>query len=345
MKLVKARLRGLEKNLQTDWFTPNQRLTLVPVADPATGHRFLRLLETLNPVYDCAELAPFADFPTTITSGGYTKKIHAEKRTVAIGVFDSTSPMVSKLGQLHPALYEIDRIEIGRRLDYSRWLNFVEIASSTRLSELVSTLQPLQAELFREHPTAHATILRILEDRNPGDRVTDGCKYELARWLDNLPTTIRDSQPEVLSSLALAIQRQDRFATARRQIFTHMPLFLIIGERESSNRLFTLAEAAPDFQQEYPELLQRARLCQNGTIEQLQAASELAIAFSIHRKLSPPVLLFSCPEEITRSSSSNRLINFFQKLIPQVQCFCTTLNAKIFPSQTDISVYDHQAHN
>lgn len=69
-------------------------------------------------------------------------------------------------GPFDPSLYELDQVEVGRRLDNSRWLNFVEISQSLKWSDISDKLHLLlecEDGFFREKYT--------LPRFNTGDRL------------------------------------------------------------------------------------------------------------------------------------------------------------------------------
>ena len=80
-----------------------------------------------------------------MTQNGHTRRINPAKRTIALAVFNATPDLVQELSSIGDWFYETDRIEVGRRFDYSRWINFVELASSTRWSEISSDIEDLLA--------------------------------------------------------------------------------------------------------------------------------------------------------------------------------------------------------
>ncbi len=143
MNLIKMKIRGLGTTPETHWLDIGKGLTLFHLPGPETAKAFIKAIQTINPPYHCRTQKPYSDMPKTIKDNGHTRIIKSQKRTVSIGVFTSTPPLVEQLAACSPLFYETDRIEVGRRLDYSRWINFIELASSTRWSEISEEIKEL----------------------------------------------------------------------------------------------------------------------------------------------------------------------------------------------------------
>ncbi len=234
MKLIKARTRGLRTLTESRWFelSPHLNLFQFPGQNaqdgPKSGGDFLRILETINPTYVCKKLAPFADLPTLTEQGGHLRRVNPTKRTVALAVFASTPELVEQLTVAGDWFYETDRIEVGRRLDYSRWINFVELASSTRWSEISADIQSLLEKANRLAPGLASPPADIRSLR-PSDRIKDELKDQLARWLRTLPAEIRDNSNQLLEKTITAVMRADHFQIARDIVRNRLPLFVVIG--------------------------------------------------------------------------------------------------------------------
>ncbi len=229
MKLIKARIRGLDSHTESNWFDLNSGLNLFRFPTAEHGRKFLRILQTINPTYPVREGKPFAEFPDYIQQDGYTKHVNPAKRTVAMAVFSATPQLVKDLAKISPLLYETDRIEVGRRLDYSRWINFVELASSTRWSEIADDMQTLQQKVETFAPDRSAALKEITGGLKPSDRVKDSLKDQLAHWLEKLPANLPDDCKELAERLLTAVRRADYFRRARTIVRIRMPLLVVIG--------------------------------------------------------------------------------------------------------------------
>jgi hypothetical protein len=229
MKLIQARIRGLGPLTESRWFDLNPHLNLFRFPEQKYGINFLRILQTINPTYAIDTVKPFADFPKYTKQDGHTRRVNPAKRTVALAVFGATPHLVKELAALNQWLYETDRIEVGRRLDYSRWINFVELASSTRWSEISDSVQTLLNEAHRLAPDRTTPLYDIIRSLKPEDRVKGKLQDLLKRWLQNLPPRLRESSRELIETTHTAVLRADHFHTAREIVRTRIPLFVIIG--------------------------------------------------------------------------------------------------------------------
>lgn len=226
MRLLQIKLRGLGNLPVTSWVTLSKTLTLLRFSDSHIGRQVLKAVQSLNPPYDCFSEQPFGDLPMEeVLANGYRRSVSPEKRTIVIGIFDTPSALVKDLGALTPSLYETDRVEIGRRLNYSRWINFVEIASSSRWSEVSEDI----GRLLHEYPDGAEAqaIHRLMTEAVPADRIKGSMAEELAAWLTTLePRKSEISHyPEILEK----VRRARKFSEARELLARRLPQFLAVN--------------------------------------------------------------------------------------------------------------------
>lgn len=235
MKLIQARIRGLGTLEESQWFDLSPHLNLFQFADlngDVFGRNFLRLLQSINPTYEIQTIKPFADFPNFTEHGGYTRRVNPAKRTIALAVFSATPSLVKELAAVDEWLYETDRIEVGRRLDYSRWINFVELASSTRWSEISDNIQTLLEQARCLEPDLTTPLADILRPLKPTDRIKNELQEKLAHWLGNLPSELQNSSRQLIETTISAVMRADHFQTARNIVCTRLPLFVVLGSSD-----------------------------------------------------------------------------------------------------------------
>lgn len=228
MKLIKARIRGLGTLAESRWFELCPELNLFRFPHPKYGHNFLRILQTINPTYAIETIKPFADFPQITVQNGYQRRVNPTKRTVALAVFIANSHLVKELGNISDWLYETDRIEIGRRLDYSRWINFVELASSTRWSEISIDIKSLLEQVRQSAPEFPAPLGDI-QALQPTDRIKDDLLDNLAQWLQRLPAKLQESSQQLIATTITAVMRAAHFQVACNIVRTRLPLFVVLG--------------------------------------------------------------------------------------------------------------------
>ncbi len=206
MKLIQARIRGFGTLEESRWFDLGPHLNLFQFTDqnrkdvPFLGKNFLRILQTINPTYELQTVKPFADFPKFTRQDGYTRRVIPTKRTVALAVFSATPKLVKELAAVSEWLYETDRIEVGRRLDYSRWINFVELASSTRWSEISADMLKLLGQAQRLTPNLATPPADIIQTLKPTDRIKNELQDQLAHWLQSLPSELWESSRQLIEA-------------------------------------------------------------------------------------------------------------------------------------------------
>lgn len=233
MKVIRARVRGLGDTIESRWFDLSPRLNLFHFPDEKGRASFLQALAAVNPLFPCERTRPFADFPLISRRPGYSKRIHPAKRTVALAIFNTSPSLVGDLAAASPHLFQTDRIEVGRRLDYSRWINFVEIASSTRWREIAADLQQLASRTKELAPEKAARLEAITQPLHESDRIKDGVDLALGKWLESLPAKIRRSAGQQLDNLSRAIRRAEDFHAARAIVQRRLPIFTVLANSPS----------------------------------------------------------------------------------------------------------------
>jgi|GEM_PF-1022890 len=287
MKLIKARIRGLDALTESRWFDLTPRLNLFQFPERSHGRNFLRILQTINPTYTVENVEPFADFPEYTEQDGYTKHVNPAKRTIALAVFSATPGLVKDLSAISDLLYETDRIEVGRRLDYSRWINFVELASSTRWSEISGDIETLMDAARRLDPNLVQPVSELIGSLKPADRIKAQIKYQLAHWLQDLPPKIRQESGQRIETTLTAVQRVDYFDAARAVVRDRMPLFVVIGSSLASARdrnpkaMASLEQDSASFGHLLQLIAERAE-----TIGQKSASDERAFLRELNEQLS-----------------------------------------------------------
>jgi hypothetical protein len=342
MRLLKARLRGPKNEQQTDWFTLADKLTIIHSRDRQLNYAVLQLLESINPPYPSESLDCRASFPITITIGKYRKIIDPAKRTIAIAVFSGDSSLARELGELNPVLYEIDRIEVGRRLDSSRWLNFVELASSTRLAQITDDLRTIQKHIGAQAPEHSKRLDTLLASFAPTDRIKLTLQKTLQKWLRSLPDEVKTTDTDVYASVQAALQRADHFDFARQRVLRRLPLVVNLTSPKATEGLVHLAEADKNFHRNHHRLLHLCRKQSPGTIPFFRAIAELAIAFSTSTHRAKPILLADAAKHWLQPSSVPSLPPLLHDLAGRAQCIATVRCNHFYPDIDDAIVYDYQ---
>ncbi len=225
MKISQIKVRGHGETIDTGWVELDPALTIITFQNSARSNSFLGAIETINPPYDCLTVKPFADFPKIINQNGFTKVISPHKRTISLSILEASPELVHQLVQISPLFYETDKIEIGRRLDHSRWLNFVELASSTRWSEVsADILALLESSVI---PKITAEFKDYIGGLTPSDRIKGQLHQSLHSWLSQLIIQT-PQQAEQLRSILSRVNRADHFRKARALLGKGIPLFVKI---------------------------------------------------------------------------------------------------------------------
>jgi hypothetical protein len=246
MKLIKFRIRGLTGMVDSGWQDLGAGATLLgprPGGGPVVA---LTALQHINPLKGASGRQGFADPLTYVSRGGYARKVNPGKKTAAIAVFASDPLLVHELSEIDPDLMETDRIEVGRRLDYSRWLNFVEISSSGRWSEIVTPMLALRHYLDEKLPAqpSHPAD-SLLADLRAVDRITGNVADILKDWLRQAETVVDEKHLVQIASCRQVVERHERFARARRLVEDRLPPFVLLHPDQGLRQHFALDDLAP----------------------------------------------------------------------------------------------------
>ena len=233
MQFIKARLRNPSRSSR--WFDLSPTSTVIHVNNKEQAGSLLATLSSLSPIENLQETRPFKDVSLVENVNGYTRRITPSKRTVALGIFVGSPELVTELGQLNDALFEVDRIELGRRLDHSRWMNFVELASSSRWGEITESLQRLTKML----PSHHAEIYKKLIDTYPPSERIKGDVYRAFSVMLNAFTPSSKTEADLLQSIRNTADRAIDFSRAKTLVKKRLPYIVCVGSHSHRTRLMS----------------------------------------------------------------------------------------------------------
>ena len=330
MKLIQAKLRGTGPLLESNWFELSTGLNQFHFVDQQKGPPFLRALQSLHPPVSCKITDPFKPLPHYEKRGAHTRHIQPAKKTIALGVFGATAMLVKELGLLDQNLYETDRIEIGRRLDYSRWLNFVELSSSTRWEELETGVKELLLPLQQTYPDQYNNLLSRINDLKGADRVKDDLAADLLAFFIFL-TEQQKNAPLFEETVAL-IKRAANFQTARTVVLKRIPFLIYFNSKGEVAAPISTEQLLPIHEhQELVQLLEQtgindsfsaksANQQQLSLIEKLRAGIRLSSAVSKELQRMDPIFLFDAPEHNVAPSKYKELRHLIQETSQSHQC-------------------------
>jgi len=293
MRLIQAKIRGTGLTLATGWFEIHRQTTAICITDATARTCFLRGLHAITPDELHAWPDLFTQTPRLVSTNDHLRKIMPHKRTIAMGIFAASPELVKELGLLCPDLYETDRIEVGRRLDSSRWLNFVEIASSTRWGEICQDMQ-----LVLDSPEAATARYCFLRTLLHTDRVKGKIRDELIRLLDDF-STARTDYADTVAQLRESIRRVDYFQEARNKVYRQLPRTYLLPRTD------------------YPEIAALKNEAHNACVKAREAGHA-------------PIFLIDSPEKILPRGNTDLLASLIRELSSQGQVIFVTADAGLF---------------
>lgn len=221
MNLLKIKARFVSGMSDTTWLELSRGVTLF-VGDKVMIERLFATIESVNPIYATMAEYPLAHESLSLARGNYQKKVLPEKSTAGYLIFSGDSRLVPLLGDIDPLFFEVDRIEIGRRLDRSRWLSFVEIRqSSGRWSEISGRVGQLIEQLKGEGES-----YKELPLYQPTERLRGFCAEEVETWLSEVRQCLPRDGRYLCDECLAVVRRRQRFLDASVVTYAHLPLLL-----------------------------------------------------------------------------------------------------------------------
>ncbi|MBM9511866.1 hypothetical protein [Desulfogranum marinum] len=236
MELLQFRIRAHKVLADTHWIQVKDGVNILAGEDPKAVQAVFELLQTIRPP-SSAHLRPLTtNMRQSVSQNGYTKRVIPKKKTAAFAIFSADNTLVRDIASLDDALYELDRIEVGRRIDLSRWMNFVELSSSARWSEIDQPLRQLLDDLTKQCPSKILQPLKEMTALRKGtDRLHRGLDQTLIDQLTALSPVIGPAQKEMYAGLLHTAQRSQRFILAKKAIYPQVPLFIHLVDQVDGN--------------------------------------------------------------------------------------------------------------
>ena len=229
MHLLTFRIVGHPAIPNSHWIHVDRGINVFRSTRADQPRALLQMLQTINPPYDIQAMDPFRDLPRFIPGPGHTRKIIPAKKTAAIAVFAASSELVQGLATVDPLYYSADRVEFGRRRDYSRWTNFVELAGSTRWSEIEPAISDLLSRIDKDGETAAEQLRRAAAELRGADRIRGDIEGELKERLEALRPFLPDKALASLDGCIHAVDRAQHFREARQLAGEHLPCFFSVN--------------------------------------------------------------------------------------------------------------------
>ena len=229
MHLLTFRIVGHPAIPNSHWIHVDRGINVFRSAQADQPRALLQMLQTINPPYDIQTTDPFRDLPGSIAGPGYARKIIPAKKTTTIAVFAASPELVQGLATIDPLYHAADRIEFGRRRDYSRWTNFVELAGSTRWSEIEPTVSNLLSRIGKDGETAADRLRSAAADLRGVDRIRGDIEGELKEGLEALRPFLPDKALTGLDGCIHAVDRAQHFREARQLAGERLPCFFSLN--------------------------------------------------------------------------------------------------------------------
>jgi len=228
MELVMFRIIGHPAIPDSSWIEIGRGLNVLKTGDTAQAQALAHTLQTINPPYDINQVEPFRAFPQYLDGPGYRRRIIPSKKTAALAIFAASPRLVRELTAIDPIYYAADRIEFGRRRDHSRWVNFVELAGSSRWSEIEPTISSLLDYAGKIGTEVGEPLRHTVASLRGADRIKGPVATTLKEHLQPLRPFLPAHHQEHLDQCLNAIDRADHFRQAKDRASAWLPYFVLI---------------------------------------------------------------------------------------------------------------------
>lgn len=231
MKLFQAKTVGHQRLKDSGWYTMIKQLTVIEGRNGLGKTTLLRTLQAINPGPGAINLEPFRDYPGEVEKHGRRRRVIPEKKTGVFAIFICNEKLRRELTPIDPVFYKTDRIEVGRRLDWSRWINFVEIAASSRWSDVLPDLECL-GDLLKESSGASQLIneYKDIQEIEPTRRVKEELADRLNNWLDRAGPQLPEKGRRCLEQARFKVNRAARFKNAREVTAENLPVLVYFND-------------------------------------------------------------------------------------------------------------------
>lgn len=291
MHLLKFRIIDHPSFPENSWINVGERINILATSTIQQAQALLESLQAINPPYDCRQAEPFADFPAYSQSHTYIRKILPAKKTAAIAIYAATPPLIEALAAINPLYFETDRIEVGRRRDYSRWMNFVELPASARWNEIADIVQPLLHHLAPEADPWRNSFQEMTRSWQGTDRLRGERAHRLSIQLRCLQTLLSPQYQDLLDWCCQRVDLATHFLQAKAVVATGLPIFYALPSTNRAyavndpldflaSRLVERSQEKSTLDRTLARLNRRWQACQAGICLEREAKSGKPVLFS-----------------------------------------------------------------
>ncbi|MGD9949982.1 MAG: hypothetical protein AB7U29_16110 [Desulfobulbus sp.] len=284
MHLLKFRIIDHPTFHNTSWINVGDRINILAPPTIKQAQALLESLQAINPPYDCCQVEPFADFPAYSQTHIYNRKIIPAKKTAAIAIYAAAPALIEALAAIDPLYFETDRIEVGRRRDYSRWMNFVELPASARWNEIAEIVRTLLPHLAPEAGPWRDSFQKMIRSWQDTDRLRGERAHQLSIQLRHLQILLPPQYQDQLDWCCQRVDLATHFLQAKAVVATGLPIFYALPSTNRAhavsdpltfliNRLVERSQEKPILERTIARLNRQWQACQFGICLKMEAES------------------------------------------------------------------------
>jgi hypothetical protein len=229
LHLLTFRVVGHPAIANSQWIRIERGTSILRGARDEQLQALLQMLQTINPPYDIHAADPFRDLPRSFVGPEYNRRIIPSKKTAAIAVFAASPDLARELAVIDPLYFAADRVEFGRRRDYSLWTNFVELAGSARWSEMEPAVSEMLSRIGREGETAVNRLHSVIAGLRGTDRIRGQIESDLEERLEALRPFLPEKLLSGLDTCIHIAKRAQHFRQARQKAWERLPCLLSLN--------------------------------------------------------------------------------------------------------------------
>ena len=202
MKLKRAHVTGYRSIRDSSEFNIEPEKTMLIGPNEAGKTATLKALQALNPPAGEGAFQALRDFPRADYRDVQMGQVDPRTFTVIRGVFSVDEQLRAELAQISPSFSNVEEVEVGRRLDNSRWVKFEGMTRAVSWREIEKDVKQLRDSVKKTASTDFLSRLDTLTQALEQSSVIEGdLAASLVRWIAEAVGHGADAKQEQLGRL------------------------------------------------------------------------------------------------------------------------------------------------
>ena len=150
MKLKRAHINGYRSIRDSSEFNIEPERTILIGPNEAGKTATLKALQALNSPPGEGVFHALRDFPRADYRDVQLGQVDPKNFTVVWGVFSVDEELRAELAQINPSFGSVEEVQVGRRLDNSRWVKFEGMTRFVTWREIEKDLEQVRDSIKKQ---------------------------------------------------------------------------------------------------------------------------------------------------------------------------------------------------